>query len=75
MEFLHHRIPVILPRDMELKWLEDNLDPVSFLDELPEVGTEQLKVYRVSQQVNNVRHNHKDLIIEVADTEQGDLFG
>ncbi len=75
MEFLHHRIPVILPRDLELKWLEDNLDPVSFLDELPEVGTEQLKVYRVSQQVNNVRHNHKDLIIEVADTEQGDLFG
>lgn len=74
MEFLHHRMPVLLPREQERKWLEESLDPIAFLEDLPSFGTDQLHVYRVSQQVNNVRNNDKALIEEVKDMEQGSLF-
>lgn len=74
MAFLHDRMPVILPRDLEIKWLDSDLDPEAFLDNLPEMGTDQLEVYRVSQQVNNVRNNQPDLVDPVPDTNQGELF-
>src|SRR5690606_31352068 len=74
MEFLHDRMPVILPRDQEHTWLDESLNPIAFLKELPEIGTDQLKVYQVSLQVNNVRNNHKDLINEVTEMNQGKLF-
>lgn|SRR5690554_739352 len=75
MEFLHHRMPVILPREMELDWLDPNLDPEDFLHNLPPFGTDQLEVYRVSQEVNNVRNNRRELIAPVTETNQGELFG
>lgn len=74
MEFLHDRMPVILPRDLEFKWLDADLEPESFLENLPEMGTDQLEVYRVSQQVNNVRNNQPDLVDPVPDSHQGELF-
>lgn len=74
MEFLHHRMPVLLPREKERMWLDDSLDPVAFMEELPSYTSDQLQVYRVSQQVNNVRNNNKYLIEEVEDMEQGSLF-
>jgi len=75
MEFLHHRMPVILPREMELDWLDPNLDPEDFLHNLPPFGTDQLEIYRVSQEVNNVRNNRRELIAPVTETNQGELFG
>lgn len=75
MEFLHHRMPVILPREMELDWLDPDLDPEHFLHNLPPFGTDQLEVYRVSQEVNNVRNNRRELIAPVTETNQGELFG
>lgn len=75
MEFLHHRMPVILPREMELDWLDPDLDPEDFLHNLPPFGTDQLEVYRVSQEVNNVRNNRRELIAPVTETNQGELFG
>lgn len=75
MEFLHHRMPVILPREMEFDWLDPDLDPEDFLHNLPPFGTGQLEVYRVSQEVNNVRNNRRELIAPVTETNQGELFG
>lgn len=75
MEFLHHRMPVILPREMELDWLDPDLDPEDFLHNLPPFGTDQLEIYRVSQEVNNVRNNRRELIAPVTETNQGELFG
>ena len=74
MEFLHDRMPILLPRDQEYTWLDESLDPIAFLEELPVMGTDQLKVYQVSQQVNNVRNNNKELINEVTEMDQGTLF-
>lgn len=74
MEYLHNRMPILLPREKEKIWLEESLDPVAYLDEIPSYGTDQLRVYRVSQQVNNVRNNKKELIEQVDDLEQGSLF-
>ncbi|MBY5957159.1 SOS response-associated peptidase [Membranicola marinus] len=74
MMFLHHRMPVLLPREIERDWLEESIDPTVFLEELPLFGTDELHVYRVSKQVNNVRNNHKEIIEEVEDLEQGELF-
>ena len=74
MAFLHDRMPVLLPKDQEYRWLEESLDPMVFLEDLPVMGTDQLKVYQVSQQVNNVRNNYKELIEEVTDINQGKLF-
>lgn len=75
MEFLHHRMPVILPCEMEFDWLDPDLDPEDFLHNLPPFGTDQLEVYRVSQEVNNVRNNRRELIAPVTETNQGELFG
>ncbi|SRR5690606_2123600 len=74
MEFLHHRMPVIIPKELEKQWLDPALDPSSFLEELPEFGTDQLRVYRVSQKVNSVQNNNKELVLEVPDSEQGSIF-
>lgn len=74
MAFLHHRMPVILPLELEEKWLDPDLDPEIFLKELPDFGTDHLEVYRVSQEVNSVRNNHADLVLPIPDVSQGELF-
>lgn len=74
MKSLHHRMPVLLPRDLERNWLLEDLDPIAFLEEIPTFEKDQLAVYRVSRQVNNVRNNKPELIDEVEDMEQGSLF-
>lgn len=74
MAFLHSRIPVIIPREMESQWLDHATDPLSFLEEVPDYPLHELKVYRVSSKVNNVRNNSPDLVKEVPDFEQSSLF-
>lgn len=74
MEFLHHRIPVLLPRELEHAWLDPETIPGELLTDIPDFGNNELRVYRVSQKVNNVRNNELELIREVPDTEQPTLF-
>ena len=74
MEYLHPRMPVILPRSLEKTWIDPEWDPGDFLQHPPEIGEDSLRVYRVSTKVNSVKDNSKDLIREVPDIQQGMLF-
>lgn len=74
MAFLHPRIPVIVPREMESQWLDRRTDPVRFLEEMPDYASRELRMYRVSSRVNKVKNNSPDLVKEVPDFEQSSLF-
>lgn len=74
MEFLHHRMPFILPYESEMKWIEEGTDPEKFIEEYQVPGLDELVVYRVSKAVNSVRNNVAELIEEVPDEQQGELF-
>lgn len=74
MEFLHPRMPVILPRHLENEWLDPDIDPQELLDYLSPPGQGALKIYRVSGKVNQVKNNSSGLIKEIPDVQQGTLF-
>jgi len=74
MEYLHHRMPLILPRALETVWIDMQQDPDELLQNPPAMGADTLKVYRVSTKVNSVKHNSDALIREVPDVQQGKLF-
>ncbi|MFX0063678.1 MAG: SOS response-associated peptidase family protein [Candidatus Hermodarchaeota archaeon] len=63
LEKIHNRMPVILPKKFEDKWLnkttqsEDEL--IEFLQPFP---PELMEAYTVSNKVNNTKNNSPDLI-------------
>ncbi|MFX0063681.1 MAG: SOS response-associated peptidase family protein [Candidatus Hermodarchaeota archaeon] len=63
VEKIHNRMPVILPKRFEDKWLnkstqsEDEL--IEFLQSFP---SETMKAYTVSNKVSNPKNNSPDLI-------------
>ncbi|PSP75183.1 DUF159 family protein [Halobacteriales archaeon QS_3_64_16] len=59
---LHHRMPVVLPRDGERRWLED--DPGD-LDDLLAPYSGGMQAYPVSQAVNDPSNDAPELITEV----------
>lgn len=60
---IHDRMPVILPENKELAWLEKDRDQAIKL--LQPISASSLKAYRVSSDVGNVRNNSEELIVEV----------
>lgn len=58
MEPIHHRMPIILPKDKEVGWINPDMkQPTEAYDYLKTVGTEELTSYKVSSYVNKANHN------------------
>src|SRR5699024_6141636 len=58
MKPIHHRMPIVLPKTKEEEWIsssfQDRHAVKSFVETL---DTEELMAYRVSDYVNNAKHN------------------
>ncbi len=65
MQHIHDRMPVILKREHESLWLDDEISPIELIKQIPPYPSENLKAYRVSEKVNNVRNNDPSLILPV----------
>lgn len=58
MESIHNRMPVILPREAEMRWLDRTVeDPQSLLQLLTPYPAEAMVAYQVSQFVNSPRND------------------
>jgi putative SOS response-associated peptidase YedK len=67
MAGLHDRMPVIVPPDSWATWLDPTLDDPAELHALFEPTDEvELRIWPVSQLVNNVRNDGPELFDEVA---------
>jgi putative SOS response-associated peptidase YedK len=76
---IHHRMPVILPKDLWSTWLSSNsLSPNEIDDYLNMINIENadqdLIFWPVSDDVNNARNTGADLAKEIALGESGTLF-
>ena len=58
---LHNRMPVILKKDNEHRWLQD-IDTQEAQSMLEPYPLDDLKVYPISTLVNNPRNNSEDVI-------------
>lgn len=68
MASVHNRMPVMLKPSEESLWLEPSLKPRDGIEPLLHpYEDEKLKIYKVSLDVNNPRHNDKHLIYQLAD--------
>ena len=55
---IHHRMPVILPREMEEFWLDRDMQDVAVLENaLTAYPSELMQTYQVSTLVNSARNN------------------
>lgn len=61
----HHRSPVILPRNREQAWLNNNKPLTDITRMLQPINGELMNAYPVSTQVKNSRDKSKDLITPV----------
>ncbi|MFC0523557.1 SOS response-associated peptidase [Pontibacillus salicampi] len=63
MEPIHHRMPIILPKEDEAWWMEqEERDPSLMYDYLQSVDVPDLQSYPVSTHVNNPRHEDEQCI-------------
>ncbi|MGP4071723.1 SOS response-associated peptidase [Piscibacillus sp. B03] len=68
MNDIHHRMPVILPKDHENEWLDFNLKDATEMKEFVlSLPTESLEAYPVSQHVNNPRNDDEHCITSLTD--------
>ena len=68
IEWIHHRMPVILDRAVEDEWLDPaNTDPIAALAALRPVSADQIVAYPVSALVSSPRNDGPDLIEPLAD--------
>ncbi len=64
---IHHRMPVILPRNMEGFWLDRSIeDPSRLRSVLTPYPDDAMEAYEVSTLVNSVANDGPDLIARVA---------
>jgi putative SOS response-associated peptidase YedK len=62
LQSIHNRMPVIIARKDYERWLSDvdpSRPPIDLLKPYPEV---EMKIWKVSDAVGNVRANHQDLV-------------
>jgi putative SOS response-associated peptidase YedK len=64
MESIHDRMPVILSREEEDDWLNDE-DALELLPTLDPFPANQMEAYEISKDVGNVRNNYKELLNRV----------
>lgn len=65
MKSIHSRMPVILERDFEEKWLNPHYPLEDALAVLKPFSSDKMRAYPVSKAVNSVQNNRADLIKEV----------
>ena len=64
---IHHRMPVILPREMEGFWLDRSIqDPGALRSVLTPYPDDAMEAYEVSTLVNSVANDGPELITHVA---------
>jgi putative SOS response-associated peptidase YedK len=59
---IHDRMPVILPPDQELRWLDDNLDAENLKGLLQPYPSNLLSFYEVSRRVNATQNDDPSVI-------------
>ena len=59
---IHDRMPAILLPDLEKDWLQNDVNVNNIHDLLVEYPSDQMKMYPISADVNNVRNNYETLI-------------
>ena len=62
---IHNRMPVILKREDENRWLRDKLNETDINSILKTFPAEAMKIYPVSELVNSPRNDSEELIIPV----------
>lgn len=68
MQDIHKRMPIILPKDLEDKWIEpETFNPVEAKEFLFQLQPEELAAYNVSSYVNAARNNDESCIAPLAD--------
>ena len=69
MEPLHNRMPVILPREVELVWLDQSITDSTFLKSLlMPYPADQMLAYEISPFVNSVKNNGLECLVGVDST-------
>lgn len=81
MRNIHHRMPIILPKDKEEAWIQTNFNqPSEAKNFLEGIEHDPFIAYTVSNHVNKVAHNDEKCIHQIADedrllrTRQNSLF-
>ena len=63
----HNRMPVVLPRDMEDFWLDENVDdPAALTSVLTPYPADDMEAYKVSSVVNSIANKGPAVIERVA---------
>lgn len=62
MENIHNRMPVILPSDVERRWLDQSLDTDELKTLLKPYPKDDLHAYPVSRLVNNPKNNQPEVL-------------
>src|SRR5699024_70988 len=67
MQSIHHRMPIILPKQFEERWIRPQVEqPDAMKEMLQALETEQLSAYDVSTYVNKVKNNDRKCIEPVS---------
>ena len=67
LRLIHNRMPVILPRDIEDFWLDENVDdPAALTSVLTPYPADAMEAYEVSSLVNSVANSCPEIIEPVA---------
>ena len=67
MQSIHDRMPAILLPQEESHWLDEEIQAKDAMALLRPYPTENMRAYKVSTLVNNVRNNTPDLILPISD--------
>ena len=63
---IHHRMPMILPRELEGFWLDRDIEDAAALEEtLTPYSPDQMQTYKVSTLVNSPRNNGPQVVEQV----------
>src|SRR5699024_7765075 len=67
MKPIHHRMPIILPKDKEDEWIQPHiLEPSQAKQFIEEIEDEKLTAYPVDTYVNKAQHNDQKCIQPLA---------
>ncbi|SHG94407.1 SOS response-associated peptidase [Ornithinibacillus halophilus] len=68
MQEIHHRMPIILPKELENQWITPTkVQPADAHQFLEAVEVEELKAYNVATYVNSAKNNDEACIVPLAD--------
>lgn len=73
MAQIHDRMPAILTPENESYWLDNSLSTDEYLQLLKTYPSDLMDMYRVSDKVNSVKNNDKDLIERIVTSDNSPL--